>query len=29
MGVKDLLKFMKPYIEPVHIKKYDGKRVLI
>nr|TKS11284.1 exonuclease 1 [Populus alba] len=27
MGVKDLLKFMKPYIEPVHIKKYDGKRV--
>lgn len=27
MGVKDLLKFMKPYIEPVHIKKYNGKRV--
>ncbi|KAJ6340321.1 hypothetical protein OIU77_008140 [Salix suchowensis] len=27
MGIKDLLKFMKPYIEPVHIKKYDGKRV--
>ncbi|CAN1266911.1 Exonuclease 1 [Linum perenne] len=27
MGIKDLLKFMKPYIEPVHIKKYAGKRV--
>ncbi|KAB5524613.1 hypothetical protein DKX38_022362 [Salix brachista] len=27
MGIKDLLKFMKPYTEPVHIKKYDGKRV--
>ncbi|CAN0891482.1 Exonuclease 1 [Linum grandiflorum] len=27
MGIKDLLRFMKPYIEPVHIKKYAGKRV--
>ncbi|XP_015581104.2 exonuclease 1 [Ricinus communis] len=27
MGIKDLLKFMKPYVEPVHIKKYTGKRV--
>ncbi|XP_057762018.1 exonuclease 1 [Arachis stenosperma] len=27
MGIKDLLKFMKPYIEPIHIKKYAGKRV--
>ncbi|XP_061343645.1 exonuclease 1 [Gastrolobium bilobum] len=27
MGIKDLLRFMKPYIEPVHIKKYTGKRV--
>jgi len=29
MGIKDLLRFMKPYIEPVHIKKYAGKRVRI
>ncbi|KAI4350997.1 hypothetical protein L6164_005391 [Bauhinia variegata] len=29
MGIKDLLKFMKPYIEPVHIKIYAGKRVAI
>ncbi|KAL3529202.1 hypothetical protein ACH5RR_008524 [Cinchona calisaya] len=27
MGIKDLLKFMKPYIEPIHIKKYAGQRV--
>ncbi|RDX88235.1 Exonuclease 1, partial [Mucuna pruriens] len=27
MGIKDLLRFMKPYTEPVHIKKYAGKRV--
>ncbi|XP_024924455.3 exonuclease 1 [Ziziphus jujuba] len=27
MGIKDLLKFMKPYIKPIHIKKYAGKRV--
>ncbi|KAI3682171.1 hypothetical protein L2E82_50105 [Cichorium intybus] len=27
MGIKDLLRFMKPYIEPVHIKKFAGKRV--
>ncbi|KAL1318426.1 hypothetical protein AAHE18_15G205200 [Arachis hypogaea] len=27
MGIKDLLKFMKPYTEPIHIKKYAGKRV--
>ncbi|CAL1354598.1 unnamed protein product [Linum trigynum] len=27
MGIKDLLRFMKPYIEPIHIKKYAGKRV--
>ncbi|KAJ9141526.1 hypothetical protein P3X46_032052 [Hevea brasiliensis] len=27
MGIKDLLKFMKSYIEPIHIKKYAGKRV--
>ncbi|KAK7314630.1 hypothetical protein VNO77_33157 [Canavalia gladiata] len=27
MGIKDLLRFMKPYIELVHIKKYAGKRV--
>ncbi|CAN1180383.1 Exonuclease 1 [Linum perenne] len=27
MGIKDLLRFMKPYIESVHIKKYAGKRV--
>nr|GEV69359.1 exonuclease 1 [Tanacetum cinerariifolium] len=27
MGIKDLLKFMKPYVEPIHIKKYAGKRV--
>ncbi|OIT30671.1 PREDICTED: exonuclease 1 [Nicotiana attenuata] len=27
MGIKDLLRFMKPYVEPVHIKKYAGKRV--
>ncbi|KAI4302553.1 hypothetical protein MLD38_038282 [Melastoma candidum] len=27
MGIKDLLRFMKPYLEPVHIKKYAGKRV--
>ncbi|GLJ44125.1 hypothetical protein SUGI_0920180 [Cryptomeria japonica] len=27
MGVKDLLKQMKPYIQTAHIKKYAGKRV--
>ncbi|KAL2321134.1 hypothetical protein Fmac_030103 [Flemingia macrophylla] len=27
MGIKDLLRFMKPYIEPVHIRMYAGKRV--
>ncbi|XP_039031401.1 exonuclease 1-like [Hibiscus syriacus] len=27
MGIKGLLRFMKPFIEPVHIKKYAGKRV--
>ncbi|XP_031406251.1 exonuclease 1 isoform X2 [Punica granatum] len=27
MGIKDLLRFMKPYIEPIHIEKYAGKRV--
>ncbi|CAB4281368.1 unnamed protein product [Prunus armeniaca] len=27
MGIKDLLRFMKPYIAPIHIKKYAGKRV--
>ncbi|KAA8541322.1 hypothetical protein F0562_025285 [Nyssa sinensis] len=27
MGIKDLLRFMKPYVELIHIKKYAGKRV--
>lgn len=27
MGIKDLLRFMKPFVEPIHIKKYAGKRV--
>ncbi|KAJ8443284.1 hypothetical protein Cgig2_010179 [Carnegiea gigantea] len=27
MGIKDLLRFMKPYTEPIHIQKYAGKRV--
>ncbi|KAL8234230.1 hypothetical protein R6Q59_020330 [Mikania micrantha] len=27
MGIKDLLRFMKPYVEPIHIKKYANKRV--
>ncbi|KAJ4973711.1 hypothetical protein NE237_006885 [Protea cynaroides] len=27
MGITNLLRFMKPFIEPVHIKKYAGKRV--
>ncbi|KAJ0764896.1 putative exodeoxyribonuclease I [Helianthus annuus] len=27
MGIKDLLRFMKPYVEPIHIKKYAHKRV--
>ncbi|KAL8042484.1 hypothetical protein ABFX02_09G054200 [Erythranthe guttata] len=27
MGINNLLKFMKTYVEPVHIKKYAGKRV--
>ena len=29
MGIKDLLRFLKPYTEPIHIKKYAGKRVNI
>lgn len=27
MGIKDLLRFLKPHIEPINIKKYAGKRV--
>ncbi|KAE8820342.1 exonuclease 1 [Hordeum vulgare] len=27
MGIPNLLRFMKPFIEPVHIKKYAGQRV--
>ncbi|KAF6176127.1 hypothetical protein GIB67_000221, partial [Kingdonia uniflora] len=27
MGIKDLLKVMKPFITPIHIKSYSGKRV--
>ncbi|KAF9623449.1 hypothetical protein IFM89_003033 [Coptis chinensis] len=27
MGIQNLLRFMKPFIQPVHIKKYGGKRV--
>ncbi|XP_068307608.1 exonuclease 1 [Pyrus communis] len=27
MGIKDLLRFLKPFIAPLHIKKYAGKRV--
>jgi hypothetical protein len=27
MGIPNLLRFLKPFIEPVHIKKYAGKRV--
>lgn len=27
MGIKDLLRFVKPYVEPIHIKKYAGQRV--
>ncbi|KAM7267889.1 hypothetical protein ACFE04_010055 [Oxalis oulophora] len=27
MGIKDLLRFMKPYTEPIHIRKFAGKRV--
>ncbi|KAL0651553.1 hypothetical protein Bca4012_094244 [Brassica carinata] len=27
MGIKDLLRFMKPYILPIHIQKYAGTRV--
>ncbi|CAH8357292.1 unnamed protein product [Eruca vesicaria subsp. sativa] len=27
MGIKDLLRFMKPYILPIHIHKYAGTRV--
>ncbi|KAE8681428.1 Proteasome subunit alpha type-6 [Hibiscus syriacus] len=26
MGIKGLLRFMKPFIEPIHINKYAGKR---
>ncbi|XP_078177241.1 5'-3' exonuclease family protein [Carex rostrata] len=27
MGIPNLLRVMKPFIEPVHIKKYSGRRV--
>ncbi|CAA6661263.1 unnamed protein product [Spirodela intermedia] len=27
MGIPNLLRFVKPYIQPIHIKKYSGKRV--
>ncbi|KAF8399026.1 hypothetical protein HHK36_014892 [Tetracentron sinense] len=27
MGIQNLLKFMKPFVEPIHIKKFAGKRV--
>ncbi|KAJ0962745.1 hypothetical protein J5N97_027867 [Dioscorea zingiberensis] len=27
MGIQNLLRFMKPLIEPIHIEKYSGKRV--
>ncbi|KAH6799165.1 5'-3' exonuclease family protein [Perilla frutescens var. frutescens] len=27
MGINNLLRFLKPYVESVHIKKYYGKRV--
>ncbi|XP_050120975.1 exonuclease 1 isoform X2 [Malus sylvestris] len=27
MGIKDLLRFLKPFIAPIHVKKYAGKRV--
>uniref|UniRef100_A0A803MR40 Exonuclease 1 n=1 Tax=Chenopodium quinoa TaxID=63459 RepID=A0A803MR40_CHEQI len=27
MGIKDLLRFLKPYTEPIHVRKYAGKRV--
>ncbi|KAG6482934.1 hypothetical protein ZIOFF_059573 [Zingiber officinale] len=27
MGIQNLLRFLKPFIRPVHIKKYAGKRV--
>ncbi|KAJ3686046.1 hypothetical protein LUZ61_015210 [Rhynchospora tenuis] len=27
MGIPNLLRFMKPFIQPVHIKKYSGQRV--
>ncbi|XP_038972346.1 exonuclease 1-like isoform X1 [Phoenix dactylifera] len=27
MSIQNLLRFLKPFIEPVHIKKYSGKRV--
>ncbi|XP_058102596.1 exonuclease 1 [Magnolia sinica] len=27
MGIQNLLRFMKPFIESIHIKKYAGKRV--
>lgn len=27
MGIKDLLRFMKPYVEPIHIKNYAGEHV--
>ncbi|PKA54129.1 Exonuclease 1 [Apostasia shenzhenica] len=27
MGIPNLLRFMKPFIEPIHVKKYSGRRV--
>ncbi|XP_008811967.2 exonuclease 1 [Phoenix dactylifera] len=27
MGIQNLLRFLKPFIEPIHIKRYSGKRV--
>ncbi|XP_077220543.1 5'-3' exonuclease family protein isoform X2 [Tasmannia lanceolata] len=27
MGIQNLLRFMKPFVEPIHIQKYSGKRV--
>lgn len=27
MGIQNLLRFLKPFIRPVHIRKYAGKRV--
>lgn len=27
MGIQDLLRFLKPFVEYIHIQKYAGKRV--